>query len=279
MSICTAAQAVAAMLYWENYYEKASSSYATSRAKSCFPMNKGSNNYTYPGYLTGVQAQPWCAALVTTAIYEACGSNKADAKKVMYGIWPYTVCNQVWDAAPASKKIWSYHQRIVLGKGDRTIRYPMIGDIIVFTDDCKTRSHTGMVYAVSEDRKYVYTIEGNSANMCRKRSYLLTDKYIYGWIHPDYAAGSTTVTTPVDQYGAVCCKDPELHILSKGTAGPEVRTAQALLNNLIGAKLTVDGIFGPATKKAVMNYQKRFWSNPDGIIGAKTWPKLIHYES
>lgn len=278
MAKCTAAQAVAGMEYWLNYFEKASSAYATSRAKSCFPMNKGSANYTYAGYLCGVQGQAWCAAQVTTGITEACKSVKSDAREIMYGVWPYINCAQVWDAAPSDKKIWSYYQRFVLGKGDRVNRVPVAGDIMIFTDDQKSRSHTGMVYAC--DGTYVYTIEGNSSNMCRKRSYKLTDKYLYGWIHPAYKASSDTPTTPIKQYGDLCCKDPKLHVLSKGTAGPEVERAQILLIGL-GFKCGddgADGIFGPATKQAVINYQKQFWTNPDGIIGAKTWPKLLGSE-
>lgn len=271
MSKCTAAEAVKAMEYWLNYYEKASSSYATTRAKSAFDKNKGSNNYTYAGYLTGVQAQPWCAAQVTTAIYEACGSNKSDAKAVMWGVYPYVNCAQIWDKAPSTKKIWGDYQRFTLGKGDRTRRYPVAGDIMVFTDDCKTRSHTGMVYAC--DGTYVYTIEGNSANMCRKRSYKLTDKYIYGWIHLDYKASTTAATTPVEQYGKALSVG--LHVLSKGTAGTEVERLQILLNALNNTGLTVDGIFGTATKDAVIAFQKSKGLEQDGIVGEKTWDKLL----
>lgn len=283
VSKCTAAQAVKAMEYWVGYYEKASSSYATTRSKDAFTKNKGSNNYTYAGYLCGVQGQAWCAAQVSTAIYEACGNSKSLAKEVMYGVWPYVNCAQVWDAAPSSKKIWSYYQRWTLGKGERTTYVPKAGDIMVFTDNGKLRSHTGMVYAV--DSKYVYTIEGNSGQMCRKRSYLLTSSYLYGWIRPNYntssssSTSSSTTTTPVQQYGAVCCKDPELHTLSKGVAGAEVKTAQTLLNKLIDAKLDVDGDFGAKTKAAVITYQSRFWSSTDGIIGAKTWDKLLHFKT
>jgi hypothetical protein len=277
MSKCTAAQAVAAMEYWIGYREKASVTYSTYRDKAYFEKNAGSNNYTYAGNLCGVQGQPWCAAQDSTAIYEACGSNKADAKDVLWGVWPYINCAQVWDAAPDTAKIWSYHQRFVKGKGDRVNRYPIAGDIILFTNDQITRAHTGMVYGISTDKKYVYTIEGNSSNMCQKRSYDLTDKYIYGWIHPNYKASTSTVTTKVEQYGAVCCKDPELHILSKGTAGPEVESAQLLL---IGRGFKcgedgADGIFGPDTKTAVKAFQKSVELEDDGVIGAKTWPKLL----
>ena len=271
MSKCTPEQAVAAMEYWLDYYEKASNSYAQTRAKSAFSKNKGSANYTYPGYLCGVQAQPWCAAMVTTAILEACGADKTAAKEIMYGVFPYVNCAQVWDAAPDNKKYWSHYQRFTLGKGSRTDYRPKPGDIIIFTDNGSTRSHTGMVYAV--DSKYVYTIEGNSGNMCRKRSYLLTSSYIYGWIRPQYAASTSSVTTKVEQYGDAI--NVSAHVLSKGCAGPEVETLQILLNAKDNAGLTVDGELGPATKTAVEAFQKKYWTNPDGIVGAKTWPKLL----
>lgn len=275
MSKCTAAQAVAAMEYWLGYYEKASGAYAKTRAKSAFGQNKGSANYTYAGYKCDVQGQPWCAAQVSTAISEACGS-ESDAKAVMYGVWPYVNCAQVWDAAPSNKKIWSYYQRWTLGKGDRKTYEPVAGDIIVFTDDGKTRSHTGMVYAL--DDKYVYTIEGNSSNMCRKRSYPLTSSYIYGWIRPDYAAASKTetITTKVEQYGAVCCKEPELHVLSKGCAGPEVKTIQRLIYARgIDRTIAVDGEFGPKTKAGVIALQKLVGLSGDGAVGELTWPRLL----
>lgn len=279
MSKCTASQAVAAMTYWVGYYEKASSSYASSRAKSSFTKNKGSGNYTYAGYLCGVQGQAWCAAQVSTAIYEACGSKSADAKSIMYGVWPYVNCAQVWDAAPSSKKFWSYYQRFTLGKGSRTNYKPKAGDIIVFTDNKVSRSHTGMVYAV--DSTYVYTIEGNSGNMCRKRSYLLTSSYIYGWIRPNYAesssssSSSSSTATKVEQYGSVCCKDPELHILSKGTAGPEVWLLQTLLTARKYDCGNIDGDFGTKTETALIAFQKAVGLSGDGKCGKLTWPLLL----
>ena len=275
MSKCTAGEAVNAFGYWDGYYEKASSSYATTRAKSAFTKNKGSNNYTYFGYFCGVQAQPWCAASITVAITEACGGDKAAAKEVMYGIYPYVNCAQVWDAAPNDKKFWSHYQRWTLGKGERKTYYPAVGDIVIFTDNGTSRSHTGM--CVGYDSKYLYTREGNSGNMCRTRSYLLTSSYIYGWIRPNYKTGDTPTPTP-EKYGAEITT--KHHVLSKGCAGDEVKGLQYIL---IGREFSTsdkigNGEFGTITETAVKAFQKYHGLTEDGIVGTKTWNKLLGVE-
>jgi len=60
--------------------------------------------------------------------------------------------------------------------------------------------------------------------------------------------------------------------LRKGAFGPAVKTLQLMLNAL-GAtpRLIVDGGFGPATKTAVIAFQRREGLAPDGIVGPKTW--------
>jgi len=207
MSKCTAAQAAEAFAYWLGYCEKATARYADRREKTYFETDRGSNNYTYAGHICGVQGGAWCAMMVSTAVLEACGGSLADAKAVLWGVWPYTVCNQLYDAAPAS------------AKGRRGAWKPRAGDVIVFTDDGSTRTHTGMVYAA--DESYVYTYEGNSADQCRKRSYLLTSAYIYGYVRPDYAESEAAEESSGELYGPKAADMP-LYTLSKGCAGPEV---------------------------------------------------------
>lgn len=58
---------------------------------------------------------------------------------------------------------------------------------------------------------------------------------------------------------------------------PAVAVAQMLLNRT-GARLTVDGDFGPATKAAVQAFQGSHRLSPDGVIGRNTWPRLVHQE-
>ena len=59
-----------------------------------------------------------------------------------------------------------------------------------------------------------------------------------------------------------------------GSRGQDVKTLQTMLNAVNNANLTVDGIFGSGTKRAVVNYQKQKGLVADGIVGPKTWEKL-----
>lgn len=57
-------------------------------------------------------------------------------------------------------------------------------------------------------------------------------------------------------------------IIKAGDSGQLVKILQELL------KITVDGIFGEKTRKAVIFFQKRNNLTPDGIVGPLTWKKL-----
>ncbi len=60
-------------------------------------------------------------------------------------------------------------------------------------------------------------------------------------------------------------------ILKKGSKGRDVEDLQKALNKLkIKPQLTVDGIFGPATEKAVKLFQKKAGLKTDGLVGPQT---------
>lgn len=64
-----------------------------------------------------------------------------------------------------------------------------------------------------------------------------------------------------------------------GSTGAEVERLQEYLNRISDVytqipKLTVDGIFGPATRSAVIEYQKLFGLYPTGIVGFNTYNSL-----
>jgi peptidoglycan hydrolase-like protein with peptidoglycan-binding domain len=63
-------------------------------------------------------------------------------------------------------------------------------------------------------------------------------------------------------------------IVKRGAKSPTVRTVQYLLK-AHGHDLDVDGIFGPLTEAAVKVFQGDNNLTADGIVGDKTWAKLI----
>lgn len=63
--------------------------------------------------------------------------------------------------------------------------------------------------------------------------------------------------------------------VQQGKTGQEVRAVQRLLRDKFGYNITVDGIFGPDTANAVKQFQTANGLASDGIVGPKTWQKLI----
>jgi GH25 family lysozyme M1 (1,4-beta-N-acetylmuramidase) len=70
--------------------------------------------------------------------------------------------------------------------------------------------------------------------------------------------------------GALSGAEPTL---VEGDTGPAVQTLQTRLN-VWGAKLTVDGDFGPETLAAVKAFQTAQKLTVDGIVGPQTWAAL-----
>lgn len=233
------------------YYEKKNgeAQYLT-RAVENFQKNVGDANWTYMGKVCGVNPGAWCAMMVSTAVYEGCGSDRTAAKKAMWGVWPYTACNQLWDAADDAHRFYGWYQRWTLGKGDRVNYIPEAGDVVIFSDNGTIRTHTGMVYAV--DGLMIYTYEGNSGNMARKRSYSLKSSYIFGYVKLNL--------DPDDQSG-IALFQKKLGVTTDGVYGEEtkkaaVRAHQVYLNETYDAGLSEDGVWGPETYYATASLQQ-----------------------
>lgn len=60
----------------------------------------------------------------------------------------------------------------------------------------------------------------------------------------------------------------QFHELREGDSGQDVQNLQRELNEHNGANLTVDGVFGPKTKQAVKDIEKRLGYKEDGIADA-----------
>jgi hypothetical protein len=68
-----------------------------------------------------------------------------------------------------------------------------------------------------------------------------------------------------------------LQALQQGSRGPVVQKLQRLLNRRLtpSPKLEVDGLFGPRTHQAVVQYQQRVSVAPNGIVDKQTWYHLL----
>ena len=69
------------------------------------------------------------------------------------------------------------------------------------------------------------------------------------------------------------------YTLSQGSSGTKVRQMQEQLNVIAGAypaipKITVDGIYGPATAAAVSKFQSVFGLPVTGTVDYRTWYKI-----
>ncbi|MCL2362229.1 MAG: N-acetylmuramoyl-L-alanine amidase [Defluviitaleaceae bacterium] len=66
-------------------------------------------------------------------------------------------------------------------------------------------------------------------------------------------------------------------LLRVGSRGDNVRQVQHCLNRVsqpVNSQLSEDGVFGPLTQAGVINFQRLFGLNPDGIVGPITWGRL-----
>ena len=123
----------------------------------------------------------------------------------------------------------------------------------------------------------IETIVGNSGSEVKRNAYQRTDKTIVGYGHPRYdAEPKKTVVKEVKTVQV------ELPILRKGSTGEAVKTLQRLLRQLQYVNtdgktlLIVDGSFGSNTEAAVKRWQQKHLNGADGIVGIKTWNKLLN---
>lgn len=65
----------------------------------------------------------------------------------------------------------------------------------------------------------------------------------------------------------------KVHVLKYGSNGPAVEQLQKCLQEL-GYPLTIDGSFGPATRRAVLQFQKNHQLDIDSFVGIRTWSTL-----
>lgn len=102
------------------------------------------------------------------------------------------------------------------------------------------------------------------------------DHFNIPFVEPNIDAGTPAPeTAPVEEAKEVCTV--ELSVLRKGSEGNTVKALQLLLigNGYSCGSAGADGDFGNGTLGAVKNYQQAKGLTPDGVVGAKTWKRLL----
>ncbi len=78
----------------------------------------------------------------------------------------------------------------------------------------------------------------------------------------------------IKDFGIPACSIGGFPQLKRGSLSNYVLIAQDDLNTLGFRTGGLDGIFGAATRNAVINYQKSRGLTADGIVGCNTWRSL-----
>ena len=261
-------------LSYVGYHEKAS-----NKDLDSFTGNSGSANYTkFAKYMDSLgdyynsakQGYEWCEVFCDFCFATAYG--RKTGQKMIY--------------QPNKSAGAGCTQSVGYYKANKAFDHtPSVGAQIYFSYGSGEADHTGLVWKVTDTT--VFTVEGNSNNEVEKKSYAKANKYIYGYGHPNYSLAKETpaddikepaqttqpTTTTTDGGYKVTLKT-----LSKGSTGGEVKTLQALLKSKFFISLPiygVDGDFGAETRAAVRTFQSRYNLTADGVVGQKTWAKLL----
>jgi len=70
-------------------------------------------------------------------------------------------------------------------------------------------------------------------------------------------------------------EDKKLTTLRLGSRGPETELLQLGLTRAGYLSSEPDGVFGPATQRAVMAFQRDMGLTADGVAGRRTWDALM----
>lgn len=136
--------------------------------------------------------------------------------------------------------------------------------------------HVAIVEKINSDGSIVISQSGyNSGRFWTstiKKGYALSGYVFQGFIYNPAVSSTASSNTGLG-------KEIELEVntLRKGSINSQVKTVQRILycRNSCPKDLKIDGEFGSITEKYVKNFQRTKGLTVDGVVGAKTWEKLI----
>ena len=241
---------------------------------------EGDNNWTRYAvgmeklYGWNVQNQPWCDIFVDAGFVECFGLEKASAMTYQFPGCAGAACRY---SAQYYKNHGAWYDT------------PQPGDQIFLYIDGGI-NHTGIVTDVEGGR--VHTVEGNSSDSVARRTYAIDSPQIAGYGRPDWAVvakdtdvptkpetpavGSDAAAAPSFRYSPAVYS-AEGSVLKTGCYGPQVKNVQQLLTSHGFDCGGIDGKFGPATRAALIAFQRAARISPDGEFGAQSFQALWNY--
>ena len=254
-----------------------------------FKEDAGDGNYTKFSGLCGYGIQPWqwCQLFVCGVAVEACGSI-ADAERLL--------CDQ--DLGDGVLTSYTPTGSGYFKQAGRWVTDPEPGDIVYFYQKSMGRiCHVGIVEDVDEDAKVIYTIEGNTNSDgfttnggCVARheySHAQTggENRVNGFGRPRYEKDDGTTKVRV---GKMTLRLDTVKRGDKGTSVlllQEILKAREIKKGVPYYKGELDREFGPATERAVIDYQTLRIAmgakiggsdgKADGEVGEATWQDLL----
>ncbi|PAD39831.1 N-acetylmuramoyl-L-alanine amidase [Terribacillus sp. 7520-G] len=150
-------------------------------------------------------------------------------------------------------------------KGSSSTANIKVGSTVTLQDHA-SKYQTGEKIPSSVKGKKYTVMQIKNVNQSRsKKAYLL--KEIMSWVLEQDVFPKTTAKKSSGG-GSAIVPYPG-HLIKIGSRGKDVQRIQ----HAVG--VATDGIFGKATKSAVMAYQRRHGLGVDGIVGKETWDKMF----
>ena len=210
-----------------------------------------------------LQGQPWCDLYADYCYCQAFGDEKGAAMTYQ----------QLGHGSALCRASAQYYKN-----NNAYYTYPEVGDQAFFYYGGDI-NHTGIVETVTgtgKDWTSFTTIEGNTSDSVGRRTYYRGNAVIAGFGRPKWSlvvddkesieTPSTSTSTPA----------PTTQLIRFGARGEQVKKIQEQLIklNYNCGKDGADGVFGLNTLKAVLNFQKDYQLECDGVVGPLTQAAL-----
>lgn len=139
---------------------------------------------------------------------------------------------------------------------------PVVGALIFYDwdNDKSISEHVGIVQKIVSG--YVHVFEGNYSDSVKIRKIKLTDSSIIGYAYPTYLSDVNPYTVPT-------------RVIKLGCKGNDVKWVQYALNMTIKSGLDIDGNCGTLTVGAIRQFQTKYKLTIDGICGPETRKAML----